>query len=252
MEEQSSTLSQPASVSSFMARAAGVFTSPGEVFKEVATAPVQTSSWLLPFIFSLLVAVLFTYALFNNSSLRQQILEPQQQKMQKQVEEGKMTQEQFDRASTFMESPTMFFAFGVIGSVVFISLATFGAPLVIWLAVKLLLKSPVSYKKMLELYGLTCLIGILGAIITLLLMHLFDSVHASLGGSLLVMHGFDQDNMGHKLLASLGVFSLWQTALVGLGVASVSGKPVKTGMGLAFGLWAVWVILSSLLGWGVR
>jgi hypothetical protein len=80
-------------------------------------------------------------------------------------------------------------------------------------------------------------------------MHVFDSVHASLGGGLLVMNHFDPENMGHKLLASISVFGLWQTALVGMGIAAVSGKPASTGMGMAFGLFAVWVILSSALGW---
>jgi Yip1-like protein len=244
MEQQGS----PVSTSSFMTRATGVFASPGEVFQEVAAAPVQTSSWMLPYIFSLLIAVVFTFVLFNNPSLRQQVLEPQQQTMQKQVEEGKMTQENYDRAVSMMESPPMFFVFGVIGAFVFISAGIFGAALVIWLSVKIFLKAPVPYKKMLEVFGLTSLVGILGAIITLLLMNLFDSVHAALGGSLLVMNHFDQENMGHKLLASLSVFGLWQTVLVGMGIASVAGKPSRTGMGLAFGLFVLWAVVSALLG----
>jgi hypothetical protein len=252
MDQQANTLPQPVPVTSFAARAAGIFSSPGEVFNEVAAAPVQSSSWTMPLIFSLLITVLFTFVLFNNPSLRQQVLEPQQQKMQKQVEEGKMTQEQYDRASSMMESPVMFLAFGVIGSVIFISLAFFGAPLILWLAAKLFWKVPVSYKKFLEVFGLCTLIGVLGAIVTLLLMHLFNSVHASPGGSLLVMNGFDPENTGHKLLSSVTVFGLWQTAVVGLGTSRVTGKSTAAGMGLAFGLWAVWVILSSLLGFAGR
>jgi hypothetical protein len=244
MEQQQTTVTP----SSFMTRATGVFASPGEVFQEVASAPVQTSSWMLPYIFSLLITVVFTVALFNNPSLRQQILEPQQQKMQKQVDAGKMSQENYDKAVSMMESPAMFYAFGIIGSVIFVSAAIFGAPLVIWLAVKWVLKAAVPYKKMLEVYGLTIMVGLLGAIITLLLMHVFDNVHASLGGSLLVMNHYDQDNIGHNLLASLGVFGLWQTALVGMGISKVTGKSSGTGMGLAFGLFALWVIVSSALG----
>jgi hypothetical protein len=237
---------------SFMTRASGIFSSPGEVFKDVAAAPVQTSSWLLPMIVSFLITALFTFALFNNESLRQQVLEPQTQKMQKQVDEGKMTQEQFDKATQMMQSPVMFFAFGIIGSFIFVAAAFFCAPLVLWLAAKMLFKSPVSYKKMLEVFGLSSLVGILGAIVTLLMMNLFDSVHATPGGSLLVMRNFDQENMAHKLLASVTVFGLWQTALVGIGMAHVSGKAVKSGMSVAFGLWALWAIVSSLLGLSMR
>jgi hypothetical protein len=235
-----------------MTRATGIFASPGEVFNEMAATPVQSSSWTLPLILSLLIAIVFTFALFNNPSLRQQVLEPQQQKMQQQVEAGKLTQEQYERATAMMESPVMFYVFGVIGSVVFISLSFFGAPLALWLASKLILKATASYKKFLEVFGLSTLIGVLGAIVTLLMMYLFDSVHATLGGSLLVMNGFDPENMGHKLLSAVSVFGLWQTALVGIGISKVAGKSMGTGMGVAFGLWAAWAILSSLLGWTTR
>ena len=245
MDQQEST----AKISSFMSRATGVFASPGDVFQEVASAPVQTSSWLLPYLLSLVIVVVFTVVLSGNPSLRQQILEPQQQKMQKAVDEGKMSQEKYDQAVAMMESPAMFYAIGIGSTLVIVSLAVFGAPLAIWLAAKLILKASAPYKKMLEVYGLTTLIGVLGAIVTLLLMHVFDSVHASLGGGLLVMNHFDPENLGHKLLASISVFGLWQTALVGMGIAGVTGKPASTGMGLAFGLFAAWVILSSALGW---
>src|SRR5207249_56929 len=152
---------------------------------------------------TLLVAVVFTYVLSNNPSLRQQILEPQQQKMQKEVDKGKLSQENYDRGVAMMESPTMFMAIGGGSAIVIVTVAIFGAPFALWLSVKLFLKVSVPYKKMLETYGLTSLVGILSAIITLLLMHLFDSVHASLGGALLVMNHFSQENIGHELLASL-------------------------------------------------
>jgi hypothetical protein len=249
MDQQTTHSSGSAAASSFGARAMEVFTSPGDVFSEVASAPAQTSSWLLPYLITLLVAAVVTYSLSITPSLRQQILEPQQQQMQKAVDDGKMSQENYDRAVAGMESPGLFLAFGFGISLVFVSLAVFGAPLVLWLIVKLLLKSPASYGKMLEVYGLTSLIGVLGGIVTLLLMHVFDSVHASLGGSMLVMNNFDRNSLAHKLLASVGVFGLWQTALIGQGMAKVSGKPASTAMGIAFGLWAVWAIVASLLGW---
>jgi hypothetical protein len=252
VEPQASTISEAVPTSSFGTRAAGVFSSPGEVFAEVGGSPVQTSSWLLPYILSLLIAIVFTFALFNNQSLRQQVLDPQKQKLEKQVEQGKMTQDQYDKAVSMMESPPMFFAFGVIGSFVFVSLAFFLVPAVLMLAAKAALKASVPYKKMLEVFGLSSMVGVLGAVITLLMMHLFDSVHATPGLSLVVMNGFDQDNMGHKLLAAVNVFSLWQTWIVGKGISGVTGTSSGTGVGLAFGLWVVWVIVSSLLNLGMR
>ena len=249
MDQQTNLSPGSTAVSSFGARAMGVLTSPGDLFSEVASAPVQTSSWLLPYLITLLVAAVVTYSLSSTPSLRQQILEPQQQQMQKQLDEGKMTQQQFDQAVAMMESPVMFFVISFGISAIIVTVALFGIPLALWLTAKLALKSPASYQKMLEVYGLTSLVGALSAVITLLLWHVFDSVHASLGGSLLVMNNFDKENLGHELLASVTVFGLWETALLGQGMAKVSGKSASTGMGIAFGLLAVWVIVSSLLGW---
>ena len=93
------------------------------------------------------------------------------------------------------------------------------------------------------------MIGILGSIVTVLMMYALDSIHATPGGSLLLMGSFDPHNIGHNLLASLNVFTLWQTAVVGIGLAKISGKSNGVAMGTAFGLWALYTLATSLIGW---
>ena len=172
--------------------------------------------------------------------------------MQKAVDQGKMTHEKMDRAREQMESSGagMFLLIGGGAAVVFLTLMFFVVPFVLWVTAKFALKFTGNYNKMLELYGITTLIGILGSIITLLMMYGFDSMRASPGAGLLIMNSFDQSSVVHKLIASLNVFTLWQAGIVGLGIAKVSNKSSGVGMGVAFGLWAVWTIISSLLGWG--
>jgi hypothetical protein len=254
MNEQ--PLSTPADVpvSSFMTRATNIFASPAELYTELAAAPVQTTTWVLPLIFSLCLAILFTVAIYNNPTLRQQIYEMQQQGMKKAVEKGQMTQEQMDRAAEAMESsgPVMFIVIGGASAAFMIAIAFFGVSLVLWLAAKFAMKFSGSYKKVLEVYGITSLIGLLGSIITLLMMNLLDSFYARPAASLFITSAFDQNNFAHNVLASLNVFSLWETAIVGIGVAKISNKPTGTGMMVVFGLWIVWTIVSSLLGWGMR
>lgn len=243
--------SQQPAVSSFVTRMTNVFTAPSELFAELASAPPQTTSWLVPLCFSILIAVVFTYSLFSNQSLRDQMFEPRIQDMQEQVEKGKMTQEQADRAKEFMASSSIVMFTGLVGAVIAPLAVLFGGALVLWATAKLILKGNPSYKKMLEMFGLSSLIGVLGSIITLLLMHAFDTIHASPGGSLLLLGSYDRHNTAHKLVASVTVFGLWQTALIGLGFSQISGKAVRTGMGVAFGLWAVFVVFSGLTGWGI-
>jgi hypothetical protein len=254
MENQIASPPAEITVTSFMTRATNVFASPGELFSEISSAPVQSSSWVLPFIFSICLAILFTAAIYNNPTLRQQVYDMQKQGMIKAVEKGQMTQEQMDRAAGAIESsgPVMFIVIGGVSAAFGVALAFFGVSLVLWLAAKFAMKFAGSYKKVLEIYGITTLIALLGSILALLMMNLMDSFYARPAASLFVLSGFDINNFSHNMLASLNVFTLWQTAIVGIGVAKISNKPTGTGMMVVFGLWIIWTIVSSLLGWGMR
>jgi hypothetical protein len=173
----------------------------------------------------------------------------QQKGMQKSVDEGKMTQEQFDRASDQMENsgPVMFIIIGSMFGIVPAAMVLFLGTLVVWLIVKLGLKSPAPYSKMLETYGLTQWIGVLGGIVGIILINVMSSMTASPSPALLLGESFDMFNKGHKLLGSLNVFTLWQFGVFGIGVAKVAGKSVGTGMLVAYGVWAVGILLVSLM-----
>ncbi len=252
MENQQINPVEAPKVSSFFERMTDVFSAPGKLFSEVATAPVQSSSWAVPYILAMLIGLVSTYAILSNQTLREQALEPQRQAMQERVEKGEMTQDQMDRATEMTESSSMVVIFGSVTALVMVTITIFGVPLILWIIVKLFLKSPVNYKKLLELYGLGSLIGILNALITLIMIYLFDSIRATPGGSLLLLSNFDYRNFLHMFIASLNIFTLWQTSVVGIGIAKVSNKSTGTGLVVSFGLWLVYVILTSLAGWGVR
>src|SRR5258707_1878665 len=149
---------------SFMTRAANVFTAPGELYAEVASAPPQTSSWLAPFLISIALALVFTFAIYNNPSLRQEIYDMQGKAFQKSVDEGKMTQERADQMREGMENsgPMMFMLIGGGTAIFGISFVFFGAPLILWMIAKFGFKSPAGYSKVLEIFGLSGLIGVLG------------------------------------------------------------------------------------------
>ena len=239
----------PAAVTSAMTRMSNVFMAPAELYSEVASAPPQTSSWLLPFMVLILIAVVSTFAVYNNPTLRQQIYTMQEAGMKKAVADGKMTQEQMERGSDQMENsgPVMFILIGSVIQLVAICAIFFLGALLLWLIVKLGLKSSVSYSKILETLGLSEWIGVLGAIITIILMNVMNSMTATPGGALILGEAFDPLNKGHKLLAALNVFTLWQVAVSGIGVSKITGKSIGTGMIVAYGAWAFWVIVTTLV-----
>lgn len=238
-------------ISSFMTRAANVFMSPGELYTEIAAAPVQTSTWAIPYVISLLVGVLMTVALFSNASLRDQALEGQREEIQKQVEAGSMTQEQADQAEKMM-SPAMFMTFGAVGVVVFVTATMFLIPLLLFGVTKAAFKFAGSYKKLLETYAISTLLGALGGIVSLLMMYSMDSMLAQPGPVVFLMDSFDRHSFAHNAVASLNVFTIWEVVVVGLGLSKLNGKSAGAGMAVTFGLWLAWVVVSASFGWGAR
>ncbi len=244
----------PPAASSFLTRASNVFAGPGELYTEIAAAPVRNSSWSIPFIISVLLALVFTFSLYNNPALRQQVYDKQEQAMKKQVQSGSMTQEQYERMVSGMESsgPVLFMAFGGTTAAVMVTIVFFGITLLLWLVLKFLLKSPVGFKKILEAYGLSELIAILGTIITLLMMNFFNTMYATPSGAAFIMSSYDAGRILDRLLSALNIFTIWQVAVLGIAVQKITGKSTGVSMGVPFGLWAVWVILSTAFGWGYQ
>ncbi len=163
-----------------------------------------------------------------------------------------MTQADADRAREFTANKGMFMAFGILGGVFFVSVVMFGAPLVLWLASKSALGFTGGYKKILEVYGLASIIGIVGTLVSVILMNMMDSIYAQPSGAFFLRDSYDMENFGHNFLASLNVFSIWQVGVSGIGLAALSGKRSSLGIMLAFGLWLIYVVCASLLGWGAR
>jgi hypothetical protein len=225
-----------------------VFSSPGDAFSDLAQNESKPSLWLVTLILSIVIASLFTFVMFSNESLRTQFLETQNHAIQKQVDSGKLTAEQGDQARSRMENMGgMFIVIGIIGSVVVIAIAFFGATLVLWLVGKLALKSPTGYGKYLELYGISTWIGILGGIVTLLMVLGLNTMYATPSAALAIYGSFDPLNTTHKLLAALNIFSVWQAAVIGIGISKFSNKSSGVGIGVTLGLWIVWVLVQVFL-----
>ena len=226
-----------------------VFASPGEVFADLRGKEPSTSLWLVPLLVSLLMVVLFTYVFSSNETFRGQMIEAQTKSLQKAVEEGKITQQQADQqADRLQNMGNMFLVFGIVFGSIFAAVFFFGGGAFLWLGGKIVLKSPAAYGKYLEVYGISTWIGALGAVVTLMMMIGLNTMYASPSASLAVLSTYDFSSHTHKFLSALNVFSIWQTAVLGLGLAKLSDKSTGMAMGLVFGLWIVWVVAAVFLG----
>ncbi len=225
-----------------------VFSSPADAFADLGGSESKPTNWLFPLITLILLASVSTYAIFSNESLKSQALEVQSRAIDKRVSEGKMTQEQADQARSGMEKAGgMIMAFGIVTSVIFLSIMMFGAPLFLWLADKALLKSTVGYAKHLEMYGISTWIGILGGIVTLFMIVGLNTMYATPSAALAVYTSYDPFNTTDKVLNAINVFSIWQAIVVGIGISKFTNKSAMTGIGLALVLWVLWSIVQIFL-----
>lgn len=222
-----------------------VFASPADAYEGIRTSPTRASVWLVPLLLTVVLAIGSVWFTFTNEALRNQIVDQQRERMQEQVAAGKMSQERADQALDGMEKGSgMMIAFGIIGATIVICITLFVGALFLWLVGKLALKADAGYGKYLELWGSSFWIGILGGIVTLLLLMAFNSMYASPSAALAVLGDYSPKNSVHRLLTSLNVFSIWQMVVIGIGLAKFSGKSAGVGIGASFGLWVAWVLIS--------
>jgi len=162
-----------------------------------------------------------------------------------------MTQDQADKAAQFMDSP-LFLYTGIGGAAVMSTLMIFCVPLLLWLIVQLVLKTKTNYQKMLEMYGISVLISIVGTIVTILLMNVMNSMRAIPGPSIIIMNSYDYHNLAHRFLSSLNIFTAWQVVVLGIGISKIAKRTTNIGVGMSMGTWLLLIILSTLLGVGAR
>jgi len=226
-----------------------VISSPVDAFIGLREGESRPSLWLLPLIITIVFVGVMSYVLATNEVFHQQIVDAQMQTMIDMVAKGKMTQEQATQASDRLQSTGtgMFMAFGIVFGSIFVALFYFLGSLFLWLGGKVVLKSTAGYGKHLEVYGIANWIGILGGIVTLMIMYAMNSMYASPSPALAIVSHYDVTDKMHKLLSALNIFSLWQAIVIGIGLSKLAGKKLQAGIALAIVLWAIWIPLSIFL-----
>lgn len=247
MENQETTAQAP----SLGARVMNVFAAPSDAFEGIVSMESKTTLWLWPWLVTLVLGALFTFIMFSNASLRQQIQDMQTKAIEERVAQGQMTQQQADQAQSGMERMGGFMtAIGVIGVVVVVTIYFFAGGLIFWLIGKFALKSTEGYGTFLGMYGVSAWIGVLGALITMLMVLGLDSLHATPSAALAVFSSYDVTNVAHRILGKLDIFAAWQALVLGIGLGKITNKAAGTTIGISVGLWLVWAVGTGFLKFG--
>jgi len=242
----------PPPASSLAGRLTNVFAAPGEVFAGIKDAPASVVNWLVPVLIFAGVGVISMCIMFAQPAIQQTIHDQQVKAMDKLVEQGKMNQAQEDQALQAMEKfmgPATLAIIGSVSIVFYSFVSLFGWALVLWLAGRWWLKTPFGYLKAVEVAGLSCLITVLGMVISTLLAVILGRLYAgpSLG---LFVGNFDPANRAHLLLGAVNLVNLWHAGVLAVGLAKLSGAPTAKAATAVFGFWVLLELLLIGIGLG--
>lgn len=171
--------------------------------------------------------------------------EKMREKFQESVQQGKMTQEDSDKALESMNpSGMMFKVFAFGGSVVgpFIILLLLS---VFYLIALKIMKGQFDFTNILNVVGLAMLIGSIGSLIAVVISVLKGNM-VTIGPSLL----FSEESVGQKiytLLTKIDLFSIWFYAVIAIGLSKVGRVSIVKSSAVVFGLWIVYILVSSFV-----
>ncbi len=241
MEEQSApSVSQAAPEASTLgSRLFNVFSSPGEVFAGLKGAQKSSGNWVVPVLLGIVVSVVFMLVVFGRPSIQQQMIDTQRAQFEKQIQAGKMTQEQADTAEQFSRpGSVMFTLFGSIGAGVMTVIMVLLVALIYWLIGKFVFKAPLGYGTSLEAVGLAYMTMVLGSVISILTILALDSMYATPSLALLIGQ-FDVNNGLHKFLSQMNIFTIWFVVLLGISLTKLADASAAKAMIWVFGLFLV-------------
>jgi hypothetical protein len=115
---------------------------------------------------------------------------------------------------------------------------TFWSAFVLWLIGRVFLKVRFSFLKAIEIVGLSEVILVLGAIVTVLLMAASGDAAARPAMSLFAGK-LDPSSRIHSALETMNFFHLWTTTVLAVGLSKLSGVSFKESAYWVFGYWVL-------------
>jgi hypothetical protein len=233
-------------------RLLNVFASPGEVFDEVKNSRPSTANWLVPALIYVGVGVISAFVIFSQPAIIQQIHDQQEKIMDQQVQAGKLTQAQADQALAVIDKftgPSMMIVFGCVGALVGSGIHILWWAFILWLMGQWFLKIKFPFIKAVEIAGLTTMILVLGAVVTVLLTVITGRLGMTPSLALLVSH-FDLKNKTHLLLGAVNVFNFWQVGVAACGLSRVTGAPFTKTLLLVALYWLAFSLFFIVVGFG--
>ncbi|MCP5524616.1 MAG: YIP1 family protein [Verrucomicrobiales bacterium] len=236
--------------SSQVSRMFNIYAVPSESFDALRNRPTDTGNWLLPAILLMVVGWIGSFLILSRADIMAPIRQAQEQAIQSRVDAGKMSAEQAEIARVANEkwAPVISRVAAVFVPVLQAFAIPFWWGLLLWLFGGKLLKGGFRYMKAVEIAGLSSMILVLESVTKTLLVLVTGNIMAGPGLIMLILKEFDPKNLGHALLASVQVTTLWVLAVRAIGISRLGAGGLGRCAALVFGFWIVWTAFWALVG----
>lgn len=246
--ESTSAISEEATFS-FTDSFVGIITEPSITFTGISKLPASTKHWLIPVILYILTSIISTFVLYNVQSIRLDQKLKTEARLQKMVEDGKISQEAADQQSVLgdkmFNTPFFYITTSVTGSIATL-FWFFVASAFFMLFVKSLLHGHGGYRNAMIAFGLPIYVLIIQNIFTTIISLLMGKFVQST--SIATFMSLDTHSFVYFFLNKLDLFSIWFYALVSVGFAKFfNSSSTKKYFILVFSIWISFGLLIFLI-----
>lgn len=227
-------------------RLINVFVAPAEVFDEVKNSPPRLDNWIVPLVSGVIVGIIYCIVVFSQPGIIQKLRQPAEQRIEKMVQDGKLSRQVADQQLAVMErfmSPAFMLIMGSLGSAFGQAAMLSLYSLLFWAVGTFVLRGQFDFMKAAEAVGLSSFICVPGTVVAMLLAVLYGNLAMSPGPVLLLKH-FDPANPAHAVLKALNVFILWYLAVLSIALARFTGRKFVKAAIWPFGVWAALLLLQ--------
>ncbi len=224
----------------------GILTEPSATFDHIRAVGPRASEWVLPMLIMAAILGISMLVRFSNPETAAQMVQQQEEAMQKQVDQGKMSQEDADKVLDQISGITSTFA--PIGAFISYIIVFFILCLVYWLLVRFLMKGEAGYSHILSVVGLSAFISSIDQILSILLMVVTGNGYANFSPALLMSGGMESTLF--RLMLVLAPVSIWAQYVIGIGFSRIANVSLTKGMIASFIVWLLFVSLTVLTGFG--
>lgn len=247
MSEDLVTDPQPAKSMSFPGRVAAVFYRPSRAFESLAVSGVKFVDWFAPLALMIIIGCASSYIQLATPNLRTQIIQQRDARIDKAVEQGKISAGDGTREREMVEenisSGSISAVVVRIFAVAVVLLVTFFIMSLIWYLIgKLGFNSRIDYAQAMAINGLSNWITSLGMVIAIAVSIIASRIDGGVQVGMLVK--MDPQNTTYALLSNINFFTLWSLAVVATGIGFFTGKKWARPAVWVYGTWIIWIFVS--------